>query len=184
MITKEDLYILSYYRASELAGALLFGKLAMITEIDDIRIPMTRHCAEEAEHAWLWTKAIKDLGEIPIKVTKTYQTHYGAAIGIPKNMLEIFCLTQILEKRVVKHFSMHLTMPKLNPVVKKVLIKMVDDEKYHLDWVKEKLDEYSEADKKTLEKTMKKFIEVDKQTYKELSLREPFKTYFKGYYEE
>ena len=100
MISNEELYILSYYRAGELAGSILFGRLAFHTEVDSLRSPLTHHCLEEAEHAWVWTKAIKDLGGTPIKVTHTYQTEYGRAFGMPKNILEVLCLTQVLEKRV------------------------------------------------------------------------------------
>jgi hypothetical protein len=66
MITNDELYVLSYYRAGELAGSVLFGRLALHTAIDHVRAPLTRHCMEEAEHAWLWTKTIEDLGHTPL----------------------------------------------------------------------------------------------------------------------
>src|SRR3989338_9989623 len=101
MVSKEELYILSYYRAGELAGAVLFGRMAIVTDIDEIRILITKHCLEEAKHGWIWTKTIQDLGHIPLKVTNVYQTEYGKEFGMPKNTLEILCLTQVLEKRVL-----------------------------------------------------------------------------------
>ena len=62
-ISENDLWILSYYRESELAGALIMGRLARETDDDDLRVHLTEHCAEEANHAWLWTKTIVE-GEL------------------------------------------------------------------------------------------------------------------------
>ena len=176
MVSKDEIHILSYYRAGELNGAVLFGKLALVTDIDEIRIPLTRHCLEEAEHGWLWTKVIKDLGHIPIKITNTYQTEYGKEFGIPKNALEILCLTQILEKRVLSHFIKHLSMPNLNPIIKEALKKMIEDEQGHLNWIKKELDKF---DKEESSKVMEKLSEIDQKVYERIASQSPFKEYFK-----
>ncbi|HET6761423.1 MAG TPA: hypothetical protein VFH13_04945, partial [Gemmatimonadaceae bacterium] len=57
-ITENELWLLSYYRESELAGGLLMGRLARETDDDDLRVRLTEHCAEEAGHAWAWTETI------------------------------------------------------------------------------------------------------------------------------
>ena len=175
MVSNDELHILSYYRAGELNGAVLFGKLALVTDIDEIRIPLTRHCLEEAEHGWLWTKAIEDLGHIPIKITNTYQTEYGKEFGMPKNVLEILCLTQILEKRVLSHFIKHLSMPNLNPIIKEALQKMIEDEQGHLAWIKKELDKF---DKEESSKIMKKLLDIDQKVYNKIASQSPFKEYF------
>jgi demethoxyubiquinone hydroxylase (CLK1/Coq7/Cat5 family) len=175
MVSKEELHILSYYRAGELNGSVLFGKLALLTDIDNIRIPLTRHCLEEAEHAWLWTKVIKDLGHIPMKITSTYQTEYGKEFGIPNNALEILCLTQILEKRVLSHFIKHSTMPNLNPVIKEALQKIIEDEQGHLNWIKKEIEKF---DKEESSKIMKKLSEIDQKVYERVAAQSPFKEYF------
>ncbi len=175
MISKEELHVLSYYRAGELNGAVLFGKLALVTDIDEIRIPLTRHCLEEAEHGWLWTKIIKDLGHVPMKITSTYQTEYGKEFGMPQNILEILCLTQILEKRVLSHFIKHLSMPNLNPIIKEALQKMIEDEQGHLDWIKKKLDNF---DKRQSDEIMERLSEIDKKVYEKMASQSPFKEYF------
>src|SRR3989344_7163057 len=123
MISDQELFVLSYYRASELAGAMLFGRLAFHTSIDAYRVPLTEHSMEEAQHAWLWTKAIRDLGHTPLKVTHTYQTEYGKLFGMPQNILEIFCLTQVFEKRTLDQFTKHLNLPNTHPLIKKALQK-------------------------------------------------------------
>ncbi len=64
-ISENDLWILSYYRESELAGGLVMGRLARETDDDDLRVHLTEHCAEEANHAWLWTQTILKVGGTP-----------------------------------------------------------------------------------------------------------------------
>lgn len=179
MISKQELYILSYYRACELAGSLLFGKLAFHTTIAEYRIPLTEHCLEEAEHAWLWTKTIKELGEVPLKVTQTYQTEYGKEFGMPENILEIFCLTQVFEKRTLDHFTKHMNLPTTYPLVKKALQKMIDDETGHIGWIRSELDRYTEKNKAEVDRVMKKLEKMDERVYTKLSKTSPFKEYFK-----
>ena len=88
-ISENDLWILSYYRESELAGGLVMGRLARETDDDDLRVHLTEHCAEEAHHAWLWTETILKVGGTPKRVAETYQTRYYAEIGTPTSLLEI-----------------------------------------------------------------------------------------------
>lgn len=179
MLQNDDLYVLSYYRACELAGSVLFGRLALHTEIDDIRIPMTHHCLEEAEHAYLWTQTIKKLGAIPMKVTHTYQTEYGKEFGMPKNILEIFCLTQVFEKRTMMHFEKHLKMPNVHSEIKQTLQKMIDDETGHIGWVREELNKYEKQyDAEEVTSTMKRLEEIDRKVYDRIMSQDPYNTYF------
>ena len=107
-ISENDLWILSYYRESELAGGLVMGRLARETDDDDLRVHLTAHCAEEAHHALLWTKTILKVGGTPKRVAETYQTRYYAEIGMPASLLEILTLTQVFERRVIRHFRAYL----------------------------------------------------------------------------
>src|SRR5919199_2854408 len=97
-ISENDLWILSYYRESELQGALIMGRLARETDDDELRVRLTEHCAEEAQHAWLWTQTIVALGATPRRVAETYQSRYYAAIGRPASVLEVLALTQVFER--------------------------------------------------------------------------------------
>lgn len=182
MISNDELYVLSYYRAGELAGSLLFGRMAFHTNIDRIRAPLTRHCLEEAEHAWLWTETIRQLGHDPLKVTETYQSEYAREFGMPKNMLEVFCLTQVLERRVLSHFQMHLQRPGTHPAICNALQKMIDDEQGHLGWIWEELQAYdrdNRADGEAAVKgTMDRLEEIDRRVYGRLVDSAPFDTYF------
>src|SRR5213080_1696045 len=88
-ITDNELWLLSYYRESELAGALLMGRLAQQTDDDELRVRLTEHCAEEARHAWAWTETILKVGGTPRAVSETYQSRYHAAIGNPSSLIEV-----------------------------------------------------------------------------------------------
>ncbi len=178
-LSEQDLYILSFYRASELAGGLLLGKIAFHTDIDELRSSLTRHAAEEMEHGWLWTKAIKDLGKIPIKVTQTYQSEYGREFGMPTKIIEVLALTQVLELRVMKHFTYHLAQKPLNAVIEATLKQMIEDEQGHLNWIKIKLDQYAAAGHhEEVDLLMRRLLKVDEIAYKRLCAEPRFASFF------
>jgi len=165
-ISENDLWILSYYRESELAGSLVMGRLARETDDDDLRVHLTEHCAEEAHHAWLWTETILKVGGTPKRVAETYQTRYYHEIGTPTSLLEILALTQVFERRVIRHFRAHLKWPNTHPEVAATLKRMIEDEVGHITWVKDRLDRYAaEKGESIVAETMRRFTEVDGRVY-------------------
>ena len=165
-ISENDLWILSYYRESELAGSLIMGRLARETDDDDLRVHLTEHCAEEAHHAWLWTETILKVGGTPKRVAETYQTRYYAEIGTPTSLLEILALTQVFERRVIRHFRAHMKWPNTHPAVLETLQRMIDDEVGHISWVKDRLDRYAaEKGEAVVTETMRRYTEVDQRVY-------------------
>jgi acyl carrier protein len=168
-ITENELWLLSYYRESELAGSLLMGRLARETDDDDLRVRLTEHCAEEARHAWAWTETILKVGGTPKRVSEPYQSRYHAAVGNPSNLLEVLALTQIFERRVVRHFRAHLSWPGTHPEVLKTLQQLIDEEAGHIRWVKDRLDAYAAANGEAVVKEMlDRFKQIDEQVYNEL----------------
>ena len=165
-ISENELWLLSYYRESELTGALLMGRLARETDDDDLRVRLTEHCAEEARHAMAWTECILKVGGAPKKVSETYQTRYHAAVGNPTNLLEVLALTQIFERRVVRHFRAHLSWPGTHPEIKRTLQQLIDEEANHLRWVKDRLDDYGAAHGEIVVKEMMaRFKRIDEEVY-------------------
>ena len=165
-ISENDLWILSYYRESELAGGLIMGRLARETDDDDLRVHLTEHCAEETFHAWLWTQTILKVGGTPKRVAETYQARYYAEIGTPTSLLEILALTQVFERRVIRHFRAHLKWPNVHPAVVATLHKMIEDEVGHISWVKDRLDRYAaEKGEAIVAETMRRFTETDERVY-------------------
>ena len=134
--------MLSYYRASELAGALFFGRLARRTSDPTMRIFLTEHFSEEARHAWLWTDTIVKLGCVPIQILETYQSQYAIEAGLPTSMPEILVITKIFEERIYSQFTNHAKKSDAHPEVKKTIKKMLDDEDGHLTWIESQLNIY------------------------------------------
>jgi acyl carrier protein len=168
-ITENELWLLSYYRESELAGALLMGRLARETDDDELRVRLTEHCAEEARHAWAWTETILKVGGTPRRVSETYQSRYHAAVGNPSNLLEVLALTQIFERRVVRHFKAHLSWPGTHPEVARTLQQLIDEEVGHIRWVKDRLDAHAAIHGELVVKEMfARFKRIDEQVYNEL----------------
>lgn len=143
MIGPDEVRVLSFYAASELAGVVLLGRLALHTTIDRLRAPLIEQCMEEARHAWLFTKAIVDLDATPVRVSETYQSEVGKAFGMPEGMLDILCLTRVLEVAVLEHYRRNAARPGLHPIVRGTLERVIEDESGHVDWVQAELERYA-----------------------------------------
>jgi acyl carrier protein len=145
------------------------GRLARETDDDELRVRLTEHCAEEARHAWAWTETILKVGGTPRRVSETYQSRYHAAVGNPSNLLEVLALTQIFERRVVRHFKAHLSWPGTHPEVARTLQQLIDEEVGHIRWVKDRLDAHAAVHGELVVKEMlDRFKRVDEQVYNEL----------------
>ena len=99
-------------------------------------------------------------------MAETYQTRYYAEIGMPASLLEILTLTQVFERRVIRHFRAHLKWPNVHPAVAETLHRMIEDEVGHISWVKDRLDRYAaERGEAVVTETMRRFTEVDERVY-------------------
>lgn len=165
-LTDSEHWILSFYRNSEISGALFFGRLARTMRPGPIQVDMTKHFADESQHAWYWTKALDDLGVKPIRVIDAYQDKYLEAAGMPVNMMEVLAITQVFEIRVIGQYSHHRAMPNLHPVIAQTIGTIMNDEKWHIQWVGAALKEMEkEYGAEHVQATMKRFSEADKQVY-------------------
>lgn len=134
-ISNDERWLLSFYRTSEIAGALFFGRLAKSLPPGPIQRDLTQHFADESCHASYWTQAIYELGLKPERVKTAYQDSYLDAAGLPVNIMEILAITQIFEKRVFQQYARHSRMENLNPVIANTLKKIMADERWHIEWV-------------------------------------------------
>jgi hypothetical protein len=166
-LSDEELWVLSYYRASELAGSLLMGRLARRTRDDELRSRLTWHFAEEARHAWRWTEVIRLLGADPVPVTETYQSNYLARVGIPTDELDLLALTYVFERRVAQHFALHRSMPGVHPLVRDILASMCSEEGPHLRWIRERLDdEAARGDRDRVDAAIHRYEAIDRDVYR------------------
>lgn len=161
-----ELWILSFYRTSEISGALFFGTLARSLRPGPIQHDMTKHFADEAQHAWYWTACIAALGARPLKLGAAYQDQYLAAAGIPVNLMEVLAITQVFEKRVINQYARHARVPDVQPEVKETLDKIMHDEQWHLEWIRKALKQMeAEYGKDLIEATLNRFRQADQAVY-------------------
>jgi hypothetical protein len=169
-ISDEELWELSYYRASELAGSLLMGRLARRARDDELRARLTWHFAEEARHAWRWTEVIRTLGADPVAVDETYQSNYLARVGIPSDEVELLALTYVFERRVAQHFALHRSLPDLHPLIRDTLASMCGEEGPHLRWIRERLDaeatRLGRVGRDRVEGTIRRYEAIDREVYR------------------
>ncbi|WP_348263945.1 ferritin-like domain-containing protein [Telmatobacter sp. DSM 110680] len=130
-LTKRELWLLNLYRNSELQGALLMGRLARSVTNPDVLVGATRHCATEASHAALLTEVIAKLGGTIDPSIETIQMHYSQDGGIPKAMVDLLVLSEILEARVLMSYREHLQRSDVHPNVRRTLQRIIQDEEAH-----------------------------------------------------
>ena len=163
---ENELWLLSFYRTSEISGSLFFGKLARTLRPGPIQVDMTKHFADEAQHAWYWTECIRDLGAKPLKLADAYQDQYASAAGMPANLMEVLAITQVFEKRVIHQYTRHVKSPDLKAPIARTLGKIMQDELWHLSWVKQALESMEpEYGRETIEKTIERFRAADREVY-------------------
>lgn len=143
-VTEREIWLLNFYRNSELHGALFMGKLARNYRDPELLVHLTEHCATEAHHAALLTETIVALGVPLDPQTETIQNHYAAEGGLPKELVDLLVLSETLEKRVLTSYRAHLARPDVHPQVRatlaKILHEMEEEENgEHAGWIEKTL---------------------------------------------
>lgn len=166
-LSENDLWLLSYYRASEINGAVFFGRVARIVR-GPLQVDVTHHFADEANHADYWTKCISDLGHLPLKQNRAYQDRYLDAVGVPANLMEVMAITQVFEKRVIGIYRQHLRVPGIHPAVRQTIDRIMLDERWHVEYVRDALIEMRDrygAD--VIDRTLARYTQADEQVHAE-----------------
>ncbi len=151
---------LNWYRQSELDGALLLGGLVRLSRDPYLVQQLTKHCADEARHSWLWERTIVQLGLATVRIRRSYQSFYRDEVGLPRSTTEALALTHVFEQRVHRQFTEDLTEPGLPDAVRRTLVTLIRDEDAHLDWIARWLDSRPGA-----AATLDRFHQADKRIY-------------------
>lgn len=175
-VDKSEISLLNFYRASELHGGLILGQMVRRARDPNLILQLTQHSAEEVMHALLWTETIVAVGGKPAPVRDTYQNRYVEVVGAPITLLEVLALTQVFERRVYRHFTLHLRNPGVHPVVAATLRRMLEEEKGHLSWVKSWLDEQALSRGTVVRDVIRRYVLADQQIYDALSAEFGFRT--------
>ena len=143
-----ELWLLAFYRNSELHGALLMGRLARSYTDPILATNVTHHCATEARHAAMLTDALAALGSPVNLETGTIQERYGEAGGIPTDLTNLLVLSEILEKRVLASYRTHLARRDVSPIAHRTLAAIVSEMEQeedgtdpHAGWIDRALDD-------------------------------------------
>ncbi len=159
-------WLLSYYRSSEISGALFFGRLARAQPPGPVQEDLTRHFADEAQHARYWTDCISELGASALKLGVSYQDQYLAAAGLPANLMEVLAVTSVFERRVVNQYARHLAVPGIEPAVARTLGTIMVDERWHIAWVRRALrDMEGEYGAEHVRCTVRRYQDADREVY-------------------
>lgn len=168
--TDRELWLLNFYRNSELHGALLMGRLARTLGDRDLLLHVTEHCATEARHASILTETIAAVDGRLDPREPTIQEHYSAKGGVPTALADLLVLSEILEKRVLISYREHVERDDVHPEVerslRRILREMVEEEEgEHAGWIDRALTRLP-AD--TVEAAEAKWRAIDEQVAAEL----------------
>ena len=141
-----NILLFSYYRDAELRGADLILRLINRTDNLDLQEKLTRHLADETNHAWLWTARIRALGGDLVRIDNGYHRHLRRKAGLPSNLADLLALTYVVEERAGKRYEEHASRPDVDPETLAALKEMRTDEEWHLAWVSEKLQELKQSE--------------------------------------
>jgi hypothetical protein len=110
-LTDRELWLVNFYRNSELHGALLMGRLARTVSDNTLMVEMTAHCATEARHAAMLSRTIAAAGARLDAAIAPIQEAYSAEGGVPASLVEILVLSEtlgaIVAEMEAKHGSEH-----------------------------------------------------------------------------
>ena len=166
MLSENERWILSFYRTSEISGALFFGRLARSMKPGAIQRDMTKHFSDEAMHAWFWTSCIERMNEKPLALGHSYQDQYLLAAGMPANLMEVLAITQVFEKRVVNQYTLHRRVPGLRPEITETLTRIMEDEVWHIQWIRDALRGMeNEYGAQSIKDTLERFHAADREVY-------------------
>jgi hypothetical protein len=164
-VTENELWLLSYYRSSEINGALFFGRVAR-TVRGPLQVDVTHHFSDEANHASYWTHCIADLGHNAIKQNRSYQDQYLEAVGAPASLMEVMAITQVFEKRVIGQYHQHLRVPDTHPAVRQTITRIMGDERWHVKYVRDALAEMAgRYGSDLIEETLARYTAADEEVY-------------------
>lgn len=167
-VSATEMTLLNFYRASELRGGLVLATMAERVREPELFLALTRHGAEEVEHAGLWAETMRDLGGRPWPTRDTAQARYAARVGRPSSLLHVLALTQVFERSVYAHFVERRRDPATHPRIRRTLERMIEDEKGHLAWVRRWLDEQQARRPGVVEETLERYAAADPEVWKRM----------------
>jgi 1,2-phenylacetyl-CoA epoxidase catalytic subunit len=166
---RDPLWVLNEYRAAEVHGAGAIMRMGRLADSTALSSDLSRHLRDEAVHAWLWTKAIKDMdGEI-VDVDMPYQARLGVHYGIPGTLTELLALTWVSERRGVAQYTEHLDAADVRPLIQRTLRGILKDENWHVRYIDDELQRRVRADRH-VQDVIDRALAADEQAMADLAV--------------
>ena len=162
-LNRSQSWKLNWYRQSELEGALLLGKVVRLAGEPKLVLALTRHAADEADHARQWAETIEALGGSWIRILRSYQSYYADLGVLPASLAEALALTHVFERRVWRQFQQELSSSDWSPAARETFERLLAEERQHLQWVKEWLDRDALG-----QELIDRYTAIDEQVYDRL----------------
>lgn len=145
---RDPLWVLNEYRAAEVHGAGAIMRMGRLADSTELSANLSRHLRDEAVHAWLWTKAINNMGGEIAEVDLPYQARLGLHYGIPSTLTELLALTWVSERRGVAEYTEHLDTLDVTPAIQRTLRSILRDEHWHVSYINDELQRRVRADRR------------------------------------
>jgi len=171
-LSVNQILMLSYYRSSEIAGALFFGRLCRQVKDPELIYFLTEQFMEESNHALMWTKLLFKYNAVPVQMHSTYQSNYAKYITVPSTMTEILLITKVFEARVAERFQFHLQQADTPQPIKTTIKLMLDEEESHINWLNKRIKQQAEADNQSIDKLEAQYLDADLKAYNEIIANE------------
>ena len=82
--------------------------------------------------------------------------------------MEILAVTQVFERRVINQYARHARVPDLQPEIRETLERIMQDEKWHIQWVRAALRRMEpDYGKESIEAAVRRCSEADQQVYQQ-----------------
>jgi len=165
----DPIWLLNQYRAAEVSGAGAIMRMSRLEDELQLSTDLTRHLRDEAVHAWLWTKALRDMdGEI-LEVDEPYQSRLSFHFGVPRTLTDLLALTWISESRGVEQYQTHLDVKDIPQQIRQTLRAILKDETWHVSYIHEELVRRAKRDS-AVQSTIDRALEADAKAIAELSV--------------
>jgi hypothetical protein len=163
----DPVWLLNQYRAAEISGAGAIMRMGRLAKDAQLSTDLTRHLRDEAVHAWLWTRALREIdGEI-VDVDQPYQSRLALHFGLPRSLTELLALTWVSESRGVEQYRTHLDIAEISTTIRQTLRAILKDETWHVAYIGEELTRRVRSDA-SIQQTIDRALEADAKAISEL----------------
>ena len=163
----DPVWLLNQYRSAEVSGAGAIMRMGRLAEGAELSADLTRHLRDEAVHAWLWTRALREIdGEI-LDVDEPYQSRLALHFGLPRSLNDLLALTWVSESRGVEQYQMHMEAKDISPTIRQTLRAILKDETWHVAYIGEELTRRARSDA-AIQQTIDRALEADAKAVSEL----------------